>query len=41
MSLEGEDGADPAEVLASALERPRRLRILETGFRPMTEGAWG
>ncbi len=33
--------ADIAEVVVFALERPRRLRILETALRPMTEGSWG
>jgi hypothetical protein len=23
------------------LERPRHFRILETAFRPMSEGSWG
>jgi NADP-dependent 3-hydroxy acid dehydrogenase YdfG len=32
---------DVAEVVVFVLERPRHLRILETAFRPMTEGAWG
>jgi NAD(P)-dependent dehydrogenase (short-subunit alcohol dehydrogenase family) len=32
---------DVAEVVVFVLERPRRFRILETAFRPMTEGSWG
>ncbi|HUY72291.1 MAG TPA: SDR family oxidoreductase [Gaiellaceae bacterium] len=32
---------DVAEVVVFVLERPRHLRILETAFRPMSEGAWG
>ena len=32
---------DVAEVVVFALERPRRFRILETAFRPMTEDSWG
>ncbi len=32
---------DVAEVVVFALERPRRLRILETALRPMSEGSWG
>lgn len=32
---------DVAEVVVFALERPRRFRILETAFRPMTEPSWG
>jgi 3-oxoacyl-[acyl-carrier protein] reductase len=32
---------DVAEVVVFVLERPRHLRILETAFRPMTEGSWG
>ena len=32
---------DVAEVVVFVLERPRRFRILETAFRPMTEAAWG
>ena len=32
---------DVAEVVVFALERPRRLRILETALRPMTETSWG
>jgi NADP-dependent 3-hydroxy acid dehydrogenase YdfG len=32
---------DVAEVVVFALERPRHLRILETAFRPVTEGSWG
>jgi 3-oxoacyl-[acyl-carrier protein] reductase len=32
---------DVAEVCVFALERPRRFRILETAFRPMTEASWG
>ena len=32
---------DVAEVVVFVLTRPRRLRVLETAFRPMTEGSWG
>ena len=32
---------DVAEVVVFILERPRRFRILETAFRPMTEASWG
>ena len=32
---------DVAEVVVFVLERPRRMRILETAFRPMTEASWG
>jgi 3-oxoacyl-[acyl-carrier protein] reductase len=32
---------DVAEVVVFVLERPRRFRILETAFRPMTETSWG
>ncbi len=32
---------DVAEVVMFVLTRPRNHRILETAFRPMTEGAWG
>jgi len=32
---------DVAEVVVFVLERPRRFRILETAFRPMTEPSWG
>jgi 3-oxoacyl-[acyl-carrier protein] reductase len=32
---------DVAEVVVFVLERPRRFRILETAFRPMTESSWG
>jgi 3-oxoacyl-[acyl-carrier protein] reductase len=32
---------DVAEVVVSALERPRHLRILETAFRPAREDSWG
>ena len=32
---------DVAEVVVFVLERPRHMRILETAFRPMTEGSWG
>jgi NADP-dependent 3-hydroxy acid dehydrogenase YdfG len=32
---------DVAEVVAFVLERPRHMRILETAFRPIGEGAWG
>jgi NADP-dependent 3-hydroxy acid dehydrogenase YdfG len=32
---------DVAEVVVFVLTRPRNHRILETGFRPMTEPSWG
>jgi 3-oxoacyl-[acyl-carrier protein] reductase len=32
---------DVAEVVVFTLERPRRLRMLELAFRPMTEPSWG
>jgi 3-oxoacyl-[acyl-carrier protein] reductase len=32
---------DVAEVVMFVLTRPRSHRILETAFRPMTEGSWG
>jgi NADP-dependent 3-hydroxy acid dehydrogenase YdfG len=32
---------DVAEVVVFVLERPRHMRILETAFRPVTEGSWG
>ncbi len=32
---------DVAEVVVFVLERPRHMRILETAFRPITEGSWG
>jgi 3-oxoacyl-[acyl-carrier protein] reductase len=32
---------DVAEVVVFVLERPRRLRILETALRPLTETSWG
>ena len=32
---------DVAEVVLFVLTRPRKLRILETAFRPMTEQSWG
>jgi NAD(P)-dependent dehydrogenase (short-subunit alcohol dehydrogenase family) len=32
---------DVAEVVLFVLERPRRFRVLETAFRPMTEASWG
>ena len=32
---------DVAAVVVFVLERPRRFRILETAFRPMTEASWG
>ena len=32
---------DVAEVVVFVLERPRRFRILETAFRPVTETSWG
>lgn len=32
---------DVAEVVLFVLDRPRHMRILETAFRPVTEGSWG
>jgi 3-oxoacyl-[acyl-carrier protein] reductase len=32
---------DVAEVVVFTLERPRRLRLLEVAFRPMSEQSWG
>jgi NADP-dependent 3-hydroxy acid dehydrogenase YdfG len=32
---------DVAEVVLFVLTRPRRMRILETAFRPLTEASWG
>lgn len=32
---------DIADVITFVLTRPRRLRILETALRPMTEASWG
>jgi 3-oxoacyl-[acyl-carrier protein] reductase len=32
---------DVADVVLFCLTRPRNHRILETAFRPMTEGSWG
>lgn len=32
---------DIADVITFVLTRPRRLRILETALRPMTEPSWG
>lgn len=40
--LEGLLTADEvAEVVLFTVTRPRRMRILTTSFRPMTEGSWG
>lgn len=40
--LEGMMSAeDVAEVVMFALERPRRVRILETALRPASEASWG
>lgn len=40
--LEGMMSADEvAEVVLFTVTRPRRLRILTTSFRPMTEASWG
>jgi NADP-dependent 3-hydroxy acid dehydrogenase YdfG len=40
--LEGMMTADEvAEVVLFTVTRPRRMRILTTSFRPMTEGSWG
>lgn len=30
-----------AEVVVFTVTRPRRMRILTTSFRPMTEASWG
>jgi NADP-dependent 3-hydroxy acid dehydrogenase YdfG len=30
-----------ADVVLFALTRPRRMRVLTTSFRPMSEGSWG
>ena len=30
-----------ADVVLFALTRPRRLRLMTTTFRPMSEGSWG
>jgi 3-oxoacyl-[acyl-carrier protein] reductase len=30
-----------AEFVLFALTRPRRLRVLTTTFRPMSEASWG
>ena len=38
---EVEKAFDVAEVVVFVLERPHRLRILETAFRVMTERSWG
>jgi 3-oxoacyl-[acyl-carrier protein] reductase len=32
---------DVAEVVMFVVERPRHMRMLETAFRPVKEGAWG
>src|SRR3979490_2747924 len=32
---------DVAEVVVFVLERPRRFRLLELAFRPVTEDSWG
>lgn len=34
-------GDDVADVVLFVLTRPRHHRILETAFRPMSEGSWG
>jgi NADP-dependent 3-hydroxy acid dehydrogenase YdfG len=40
--LEGMMSADEvADVVLFTVTRPRRLRILTTSFRPMTEASWG
>jgi NADP-dependent 3-hydroxy acid dehydrogenase YdfG len=40
--LEGMLTADEvADVVLFAITRPRRMRILTTSFRPMTEASWG
>lgn len=40
--LEGMMTADEvADVVVFALTRPRRLRLMTTTFRPMSEGSWG
>jgi NADP-dependent 3-hydroxy acid dehydrogenase YdfG len=30
-----------ADVMLFTLTRPRRMRILTTSFRPMSEASWG
>jgi 3-oxoacyl-[acyl-carrier protein] reductase len=30
-----------ADVIMFTVTRPRRMRILTTSFRPMTEASWG
>jgi NADP-dependent 3-hydroxy acid dehydrogenase YdfG len=30
-----------AEVVLFAVTRPRRMRVLTTSFRPMTQASWG
>jgi NADP-dependent 3-hydroxy acid dehydrogenase YdfG len=41
-ALEGMLTADEvADVVLFTVTRPRRMRILTTSFRPMTEGSWG
>jgi NADP-dependent 3-hydroxy acid dehydrogenase YdfG len=32
---------DVADVVIFVLERPRRLRMLETAMRPLSEPSWG
>jgi NADP-dependent 3-hydroxy acid dehydrogenase YdfG len=40
--LEGMLTADEvADVVLFAVTRPRRMRILTTSFRPMSEASWG
>jgi len=40
--LEGMLTADEvADVVLFTVTRPRRMRILTTSFRPMTEASWG
>jgi meso-butanediol dehydrogenase / (S,S)-butanediol dehydrogenase / diacetyl reductase len=40
--LEGLLTADEvADVVLFTVTRPRRMRILTTSFRPMTEASWG
>jgi NAD(P)-dependent dehydrogenase (short-subunit alcohol dehydrogenase family) len=34
-------GDDVAEVVVFVLERPRRFRMLDLAFRPLTEPSWG
>ena len=41
-ALRGMLSADEvADVVLFAVTRPRRMRILTTSFRPVSEGSWG